>query len=144
MENAVKGDLGGTPSQDIFLEILMQINFFKTSIIQPSGEFDSEILCTVYPKARSNTVIGCCKLIPMYKQDLINMFDVFVDKEARRMGIGTFLINEVINYCKDYFHLRHLVLRVDKINNSAISFYKTCGFKIYKNSKKFLLMKVDL
>lgn len=62
-----------------------------------------------------------------YQKSFTNVYGVFVDKDLRNAGLGTFLMTAFI---RDYFteHLNPLVLNVRDSNTSAFHLYKKCGF----------------
>lgn len=62
-----------------------------------------------------------------YQPSFTNIYGVYVDKDMRNAGLGTFLMTSFI---MDYFneHLNPLVLNVRNSNTAAFQLYKKCGF----------------
>ncbi|KAL3320948.1 N-alpha-acetyltransferase 50 [Cichlidogyrus casuarinus] len=50
----------------------------------------------------------------------------------RRLGVGTKLLQHVINHCKELDNVKSIMLHVHTINDDALEFYKRHGFKNVK------------
>jgi ribosomal protein S18 acetylase RimI-like enzyme len=75
-------------------------------------------------------------LITKLEENDMYISNVCVDKKNRGMGIGNFLLNNIVRYAKSN-QCKRIILDVSKDNNAAISLYKKNGFKtnIEKSSK---------
>ena len=79
--------------------------------------------------------------------DIIN---IAVKGNYRKMGVGTFLMDSAIEYCKKN-KITALNLEVRESNSPARAFYKKCGFKEVGERKKYydgketaVLMRLDI
>lgn len=67
--------------------------------------------------------------------DNIDLLMIVVDKDKRGKGIGTELMNHLINnYCH---HEKNIILEVAVTNESALKLYEKCGFKIINIRKGY-------
>lgn len=68
---------------------------------------------------------------------------VAVLNDYQRMGLGTMLVDELINWQVNYSELQHLVLEVKKDNLPAIHVYQKLGFKTQSETKQTMWMKKE-
>ena len=68
------------------------------------------------------------------------LFAIIVDEKYRGKGIGTKLMNALIDLAKDRFHLKFLHLEVYE-GNPAIRLYEKFGFEEYGRQKHFIKEK---
>ena len=94
-----------------------------------------------------NEILGFIGIKNMLAEaDIMN---VVVRKDFRNQGIGTLLLENIINLCKE-LKLNFLTLEVNEENFSAIHLYKKFGFeevgirKNYYEDKNGLIMKKKL
>ena len=80
--------------------------------------------------------------------DEVDIVNIVVDKLNRKQGIGTKLINHIIEVTK----CKAINLEVKETNNEAINFYQDLGFKTYrviqnyysdKTNAKFMKKVID-
>ncbi|MDR3624342.1 MAG: N-acetyltransferase [Chlamydiales bacterium] len=67
-------------------------------------------------------------LMPYRKVAHQCLFSIIVEKEHRRKGVGTLLLNNIIHLAKEQFRLDYLYLEVYE-GNPAITLYDKFGFK---------------
>lgn len=68
---------------------------------------------------------------------------VAVLDEFQNMGLGTLLVDELINWQVNYSELRKLVLEVKKDNLVAIHIYRKLGFKHHSETNQTIWMKKE-
>ena len=95
----------------------------------------------------NNEIIGFAGIkIIIDEADIMN---IVTKKIYRNQGVGTLLLNEIINLCKKH-NLNSVSLEVNEINSSAIHLYENFGFekvgnrKNYYNSSNAILMTKGL
>ena len=66
--------------------------------------------------------------------EVIDIVNIVVDINKRKMGIGKALIDYVVNSFDDVLRL---MLEVRSSNEAAIGLYKKCGFKVINIRKKY-------
>ena len=62
----------------------------------------------------------------------------------RRLGIGTKMLEHVLNVVKDDGHFTSIFLHVQINNESAIEFYKKFGFNIVETKEQYYKVLTDL
>ncbi|XP_033126024.1 probable N-acetyltransferase san [Anneissia japonica] len=55
----------------------------------------------------------------------------------RRLGIGTVMLNHVLDYCKHDGNIESLFLHVQINNDSALDFYKSHGFEVVETKEHY-------
>ena len=82
----------------------------------------------------NNEIIGFAGIkIIIDEADIMN---IVTKKIYRNQGVGTLLLNEIINLCKKH-NLNSVSLEVNEINSSAIHLYENFGFKKVGNRKNY-------
>ena len=82
----------------------------------------------------NNEIIGFAGIkIIINEADIMN---IVTKKTYRNQGIGTLLLNKIINLCEK-LHLNTIYLEVNEINKSAIHLYKNCGFEKVGSRKNY-------
>ena len=61
----------------------------------------------------------------------------------RRLGIGTKMLEHVLNVVKDDGHFTSIFLHVQINNESAIEFYKKFGFNIVETKEQYYKVRID-
>lgn len=75
-----------------------------------------------------NKIVGMCNTTTITnKKNKINIQRLHIDPDYQRQGIGTNLVNQIINI---FPSATKIDLEVEKQNRQAISFYKKNGYKI--------------
>ena len=79
--------------------------------------------------------------------DIAHITNIVVKKDMRRTGIGSLLLQEIINMCKE-LKILEITLEVNEHNEAAIALYLKCGFKIdhirknyYKDANAYAMIK---
>jgi len=72
--------------------------------------------------------------VKLYNNSFI-MRNVFVDPEYRNKGIGTQMVQDMLNHLKPKG--KDIFLYVDPLNTPAVSVYKKLGFKLVKSGATF-------
>ena len=82
--------------------------------------------------------------------DEADIMNVVTKKDNRNSGIGTEILNELINLAKEK-NIKLLTLEVNGQNSAAIHLYEKLGFKkiavrkkYYQNTYDALIMQMDL
>ena len=121
------------------LGVLVNNNFSKVYNLNQilDSQYDD-----VYGYYIDNMLVGFLHITKLYEtMDIVN---IVVDIEFRKMGIATKLINHVISLFDD---IEQVMLEVNENNSSAISLYKKNKFEIiskrnnYYGSDAALIMK---
>ena len=81
-----------------------------------------------------NEVVGYGGMYSVMGEGYI--YNIAVKRKYRKFGIGTNIVNELVNYSK-IKSLNFLSLEVRKSNTPAINLYSNCGFKKIGNRKNF-------
>ena len=68
--------------------------------------------------------------------DVAHITNIVVKKDLRKTGIGTLLLQELINMCKN-LQIKEITLEVNEHNVSAIKLYEKFGFKQVGLRKKY-------
>ncbi len=68
--------------------------------------------------------------------DRAEIIDLVVHINYRNQGIGSKLVNKVINNCVNN-RCKNITLEVKCNNKSAVNLYKTCSFKIISTRKRY-------
>ena len=114
---------------------------------QWSNEFKREGV-KVFGLLLSNFVIGICAYQVVHDEAQINYF--VVNKEFRKKGYGSFLMNYLIGLCEK-LNVNKILLEVSQENNAAQKFYDRFNFSTvgirrnyYKNGSNALLKEKQL
>ena len=114
---------------------------------QWSNEFKREGV-KVFGLLLSNFVIGICAYQVVHDEAQINYF--VVNKEFRKKGYGSFLMNYLIRLCEK-LNINKILLEVSQENNAAQKFYDRFNFSTvgirrnyYKNGSNALLKEKQL
>lgn len=83
-------------------------------------------------------IIGATLLTKKQRQDEGYIDFVGVHPKARKMGIGTKLINHCKEFCSNDLKLSKCTLYVASSNTKAIALYKRLGFERVNTTKSFL------
>ena len=81
-----------------------------------------------------NEVVGYGGMYSVMGEGYI--YNIAVKRKYRKFGIGTNIVNELVNYSK-IKSLNFLSLEVRKSNAPAINLYSNCGFEYVGNRKNF-------
>lgn len=81
-----------------------------------------------------NEVVGYGGMYSVMGEGYI--YNIAVKRKYRKFGIGTNIVNELVNYSKNK-NLKFLSLEVRKSNTPAINLYSNCGFEKVGNRKNF-------
>lgn len=79
----------------------------------------------------NNELLGYVQLSNSYlqkKQHIAYLYELFVHPDHREKGIGTKLVQHLIDICKESSKLEYLVLYVNSGNKSSIQLYEKVGF----------------
>lgn len=60
-----------------------------------------------------------------------SIYGMYVDRKARRKGIGRQLIHQVLETCRELPGLRQVRLAVVEVNPAALRLYESAGFETY-------------
>ncbi len=105
-------------------QLAVQLNQnFKLSSI---GELEQ-----VYAYFKNDTLIAFIQILHLY--ETLEIINIIVDENFRNMGIGT----ELLEYVLNLKNVEHVLLEVRGQNNSAINFYNKNGFQIIRTIKNY-------
>jgi len=76
-------------------------------------------------------------------KDNLIWLGIFISKKFRGKGIGSVLLDELLNRCKE-INLDTISLSVYKKNIGAINLYKKKGFKVFKENNVSYFMKKNI
>ena len=114
---------------------------------QWSNEFKKEGV-KVFGLLLSNFVIGICAYQVVHDEAQVNYF--VVNKEFRKRGYGSFLMNYLIELCEK-LEINKILLEVSQENNAAQKFYDRFNFitvgirkNYYKDGSNALLKEKQL
>ena len=99
----------------------------------------------IYGYYIDNNLVGFIHINKLYEN--IDIVNIIVNKDYRDKGIGTKLLNYIVDNYKD---INSIMLEVRESNNAAIEFYKKNNFKVINVRKKYygnedaLIMKRDV
>lgn len=93
-----------------------------------------------------NEIIGFAGIVAIF--DEVDIMNIVVKKNKRNLGIGSLLLEKIIEFSKDY---TYITLEVNIKNTPAIKLYKKYGFKqvglrkkYYNNQDDAILMNLYL
>ena len=126
---------------EVFNKLGLQVNSNFSNLYDLSQIIDSQY-DYVYGYYLDDKLVGFVHITKLYEtMDIVN---IVVDREVRKQGIATKLINYVIDLFDD---IDNVMLEVNENNISAISLYKKNNFEIinkrnnYYGSDAALIMK---
>ena len=98
-------------------------NFWSYDVLEEELECDNSYV--IVAKVGENTIVGFAGLkVILDEADIMN---IVVKKDFRHNGIGSFLLENLINYSKD-LNLKTITLEVNENNLSAIRLYDKFSF----------------
>ena len=129
---------------DEFNNLGIQVNNNFTNVFNLEDILKSDI-DKIYGYYDNNKLVGFIHISKLY--EVMDIINIVVDKEYRNKGIGTKLLNYIVDNYKD---INSIMLEVNENNNNAIDFYKKNDFKIINTRKNYykdgnaLIMKRDV
>lgn len=81
---------------------------------------------------KNNKIVGFAGILPII--DEVNIMNIVVKKNKRNLGIGSLLLENIIEFSKKY---AYITLEVNENNIAAIKLYKKYGFKQVGLRKKY-------
>lgn len=98
-------------------------NFWSYDVLEEELECDNSYV--IVAKADENVIVGFAGLkVILDEADIMN---IVVKKDFRHNGIGSFLLENLINHSKD-LNLKTITLEVNENNLSAIRLYDKFSF----------------
>ena len=98
-------------------------NFWSYDVLEEELECDNSYV--IVAKVDENTIVGFAGLkVILDEADIMN---IVVKKDFRHNGIGSILLENLINYSKD-LNLKTITLEVNENNLSAIRLYDKFSF----------------
>ena len=104
---------------------------------------NSQYLCV--KDINTNTIVGFCGI--KINLDTADLMNIAIKKDFRNLGIGSFLLNSIINLCKNQKNISSIFLEVNENNINAINLYKKYNFKkisirknYYKNENAIIML----
>lgn len=65
-------------------------------------------------------------------------------KNPKVTGVGSTLMEVILNYAKNNLHLQSIIAKVLKHNAKALGLYLKFGFKQYFDDEKFIFLRLDI
>ena len=130
--------------KDRFNELGLLVNS-KFSTLFNLDDILSSVYDYVYGYYIEDKLIGFIHCTKMYEQ--VDIVNVVVDKEYRKQGIGTKLLNYVFDTFND---VSNYILEVNEKNSAAINLYSVNNFVVINKREKYygnddaLIMKRDV
>ena len=109
-------------SSIVDLENTIHVNFKTSDIAETEKVFVFEI---------DKKICGFIQILSLY--ETLEIVNIAVSEEYKRQGIGTKLIDFVINK----FNPEHILLEVSMSNENAINFYKKNNFIAIRTIKNY-------
>lgn len=81
---------------------------------------------------QDNEIVGFAGILPII--DEIDIMNIVVKKDKRNLGIGSLLLEKIIDFSRDY---TYITLEVNAKNIPAIKLYEKYGFKQVGLRKKY-------
>ena len=107
-------------------------NFWSYEVLEEELECDNSYV--IVAKVDENTIVGFAGLkVILDEADIMN---IVVKKDFRHNGIGSVLLENLINYSKD-LNLKTITLEVNENNLSAIRLYDKFSFDKLGIRKKY-------
>ena len=98
-------------------------NFWSYDVLEEELECDNSYV--IVAKVDENTIVGFAGL--KFILDEADIMNIVVKKDFRHNGIGSVLLENLINYSKD-LNLKTITLEVNENNLSAIRLYDKFSF----------------
>ncbi len=116
---------------DRFNELGLQVNSNFINVYDLSKILESDI-DIIYGYYVDNKLIGFIHIIKLYEtMDIVN---IVVDTNYRKKGIGSKLIDYILDNIKD---IENIMLEVNEHNISAINLYKKYNFEIINKRNNY-------
>lgn len=118
------------------------INILRSELAKSDSNSTYFIVCC------ENDILGFVGTLKIF--DEIDIMNIAVRKDKRKLGIGSFLLSYLIDYCKSN-KIQTITLEVNKNNEPAINLYKKYNFKqtglrkkYYNNTDDAIIMSLNL
>ncbi|XP_012943618.2 N-alpha-acetyltransferase 50, partial [Aplysia californica] len=95
--------------------------------------------CRLSSAYYNDIVIGavCCRIDTSENQKRLYIMTLGCLAPYRRLGIGTVMLEHVLNICEKEGNIDNVFLHVQVNNDGAIRFYEKFGFKIVEEKKNY-------
>jgi ribosomal-protein-alanine N-acetyltransferase len=114
-----------------FNELGSLVNSNFANLFKLDSLLASEYDC-IYGYYDKDNLVGFIHINKLYENmDIVN---IVVDEDYRRQGIGTRLMNYVLNL---FIDIDSALLEVNEKNEAAINLYKDCGFEVINVRKNY-------
>ena len=107
-------------------------NFWSFDVLEDELECDNSYV--IVAKSTDNTIVGFAGLKTIL--DEADIMNIVVKKDFRHNGIGSILLENLINYSKN-MNMKTITLEVNENNLSAISLYDKFSFDKLGIRKKY-------
>lgn len=102
-------------------------NIFKSELENENSKYIIAIL--------NNEIIGFAGIWQVI--DEAHITNIVVRKDFRRLGIGSLLLEKLINVCKNLESINSITLEVNEDNTTAQKLYEKFNFKVLGKRKKY-------
>jgi len=104
------------------------------SFLATMKERKSGSLHHIFTVADDELVLGFVLLSVVGSE--VEILQIAVEKTTRKRGLGTFLMEGILNWCKDN-NVKSMYLEVRKSNRSAVKLYEKTGFEVIGERKDY-------
>ena len=127
-------------------------NFWNSNTLK--DELLSKTSHYICIKNSDNIIIGFCGIKINF--DTADLMNIVIRKDFRHLGIGSFLLQHIIDFCKNINNnpitnnISSIFLEVNENNTNAIKLYEKYNFnkisirKNYYNTENAIIMKLNL
>lgn len=109
-------------------------DFWSPSILKQELENVQNLNSNYFVAKCNNEIVGFTGILTII--DEVNIMNIVVKKDKRRFGIGSLLLEKIINFCKSQ-NVASITLEVNENNIPAIKLYEKYGFKQVGLRKKY-------
>ncbi len=93
---------------------------------------------------KNNTILGFAGI--RYFDNTADLMNIVIKKDSRKLGLGSLLLETIIEFCKKDNDITSIMLEVNENNSNAIKLYEKYGFKkisirknYYKNDSAVIM-----
>lgn len=124
-------------------------DFWSVSVLEQELENKQNLNSNYFiAKNNENEIVGFAGILSIV--DEINIMNIVVKKDKRMLGIGSYLLEFIIDFAKKHSY-NSITLEVNENNLPAISLYKKYNFKqvglrkkYYNNKDNAILMTLEI
>ncbi len=119
---------------DEVIKIQQELNINITSKNSLINDLSDSHYCYFILKAKDNKIIGYAGISTII--DSMDILSIVIAKDFQRLGIGSILLEYLINYARENFKVT-ILLEVRKTNIPAQKLYGKYGFEMISTRKRY-------